>query len=265
MAPETLTVAVLAILALLALFAAVLHYWRRWFRSVAAAQLAAWRRGDYEAQVRAVEPLRGWKTEAHLFFHAGASFELSGLHGAEECLRQCLRMTKAPRARAIRESHLGHVLLEQRRYAEAIACFERSIAGWPQRGGGHRGIAQTLLRQGVQPDEALRQARQAAELDEANTALGTESRDLNTAESLATLAWAEAVNGGDVPKVEHWLEKAYALCPETIVPVRAQIHYHAGRAYSALGKTKASVWEFERAAKLDPHGNYGRLAKSAMA
>ncbi len=263
--PQTLTVAVLAILAVLALLGAVLHYWRRWMRSVQAAQLAAWRRGDYEGQLRAVESIRTWKPEAYLFFHAGASFELSGLHGAEECLRNCLEMTRAPRARAIRESHLGHVLLEQQRYAEAIACFEKSIAYWPQRGGGHRGIAQTLLRQGVQPEEALRQARQAVELDEANMKLGAEARDLNTAESLATLAWAEAVNGGDIAKVEQWLDQAIPLCPDTIVPIRAQIHYHAGRAYSALGKTRESACEFERAAKLDPKGNYGRLAKAAMA
>ena len=186
--PQTLTVAVLAILAVLALLGAVLHYWRRWMRSVAAAQQAAWRRGDYVGQLRAVESIRTWKPEAYLFFHAGASFELGGLHGAEECLRLCLPSTKAPRARAIRESQLGRVLLEQRRFAEAIACFERSIADWPQRGDGHRGIAQTLLRQGAQPDEALRRARQAVELDEAYTKLGAEARFPTRAEFAAFIA-----------------------------------------------------------------------------
>lgn len=241
------------------------RYWRRWFRGVLAAQLAAWRRGDYEGQLREVERLKAWKPEGYLSLRGGGGlFELGRLAEAEACLRQSLPMPKDPRARAVNESELGQVLLEQQRYGEAIAAFERSIAGWPQRGGGHRGIAQTLLRQGVQPAEALRQARQAADLDEANTTLGAENRDLNVSESLATLAWAEAVNAGGPGKVEHWLEKAFPLCPETTVPTRAELHYLAGRAFAALGKTDESAREFEHAATLDPKGNYGRLAKAAM-
>jgi tetratricopeptide (TPR) repeat protein len=241
------------------------RYWRRWGRGVIAAQLAAYRRGDYEGQLREVERLKAWIPEGYLSLRGcGGLFQLGRLEEAEACLRQSLPMPKDPRSRAINESGLGHVLLEQQRYAEAIACFERSIAGWPQRGGGHRGIAQTLLRQGVQPAEALRRARQALEIDEVNSSLGAENRDHNTGESLATLAWAEAVNGGNAAKVEHWLEKAFPLCPETTVPVRAELHYVAGRAYAALGKTEESAREFERAATLDPKGNYGRLAKAAM-
>jgi tetratricopeptide (TPR) repeat protein len=215
--------------------------------------------------MQAAAPLRVWKPRAYLFLRGSALFHVGRLQEAEACLLQSLLMEKNRRLKAVAESQLGHVLLEQRRFAEAIACFERSIADWPQRGDGHRGIAQTLLRQGAQPDEALRRARQAAELDEAYTKLGAEARDLNTAESLATLAWAEAANGANVAKVEQWFEKALALCPEAMVPVRAELEYHAGCAYAALGKTEESAWEFERAAKLDPHGNYGRLAKAALA
>jgi tetratricopeptide (TPR) repeat protein len=173
-------------------------------------------------------------------------------------------MEKKRRLRALCGSQLGYVLLAQQRYAEAIAWFGSSIADWPKRGGGHRGIADTLLRQGVQPAEALRRARQAAELDEVNTAPGAESRDINLSESLAMLAWAEAVNAGAAAEVERLLSRAFTLCPETTVPVRAELHYLAGRAYAALGKSEESAREFERAAKLDPNGNYGRSAKAAM-
>jgi lipoprotein NlpI len=48
------------------------------------------------------------------------------------------------------------------------------------------------------------------------------------------------------------------------VPFRAKVHYHAGRAYSSLGMTEESASQFERAASLDPKGNYGRLGKAAM-
>jgi len=52
--------------------------------------------------------------------------------------------------------------------------------------------------------------------------------------SLATLAWAEAVNSGAAAEVEGLLSKAFALCPESNVPTRARVLYCAGRAYSAL-------------------------------
>jgi tetratricopeptide (TPR) repeat protein len=262
----TVLVIVVAFATLVALLLrALLRYWRRWFRGVVAADMAAYRRGDYEAQLRVVEPLKVWQPEAYFGFRGGALLELGRLQEAEACFRRSLAMRRKPLSRAIGESQLGDVLLEQQRYAEAIACFERAIAEWPQRGGGHREIAQALLRQGAQPAEALRRARTAADIDEGNTTLGAEVRDLNVGAALATLAWAEAVNGGNAAKVEHWLEKAFPLCPETCVPVWAKVHHHAGRAYAALGKTRESACEFERAAKLDPHGNYGRLAKSAMA
>ncbi len=243
---------------------ALLYFWPRWIRGILAAQLAAWRRGDYEAQMRAAAPLRVWKPRAYLFFRGSALFMLGRLQEAEACLRRSLLMEKRRRLKALCESQLGHVLLAQQRYADAIACFERAIADWPQRGSGYRGIAEMLLLQGVQPAEALRRARQAADIDEVNTALGAENRDLNTAESLATLAWAEAVNSRNAAEVERLLSKAFTLCPETTVPIRAELHYLAGRAYAALGKTDESAREFERAAKLDPHGNCGRSAKAAM-
>jgi tetratricopeptide (TPR) repeat protein len=244
---------------------ALLSFWQRWIRGVLAAQLAAWRRGDYEGQMQAAAPLRVWKPRAYLFLRGSGLFHLGRLQEAEACLLQSLLMEKNRRLKAVAESQLGHVLLAQQRYADAIAWFGSSIADWSQRGGGHRGIAETLLLQGVQPAEALRQARQAAELDEVNTALGAESRDISTAESLATLAWAEAVNSGsEAGEVERLLSKAFTLCPETTVPVRAKLHYLAGRAYAALGKTEESAREFERAAKLDPKGTYGRSAKAAM-
>lgn len=260
---RVLAIVVVAVAILWEILLALLRYWRRWFRGVVAADLAAYRRGDYEAQLRAVQPLKVWKPEAYFGFRGGALLELGRLQEAEACFRRSLAMRRNPLSRAIGESQLGNVLREQQRYTEAIACYERAIAEWPKRGGGHREIAQTLLRQGVQPAEALRRARTAADIDEVNTTLGAEVRDLNVGAALATLAWAEAVNGGNAAKVERWLEKAFPLCPETCVPVRAKVHHHAGRAYAALGKTDESVREFERAASLDPKGTYGRLAKAA--
>ena len=80
---------------------------------------------------------------------------------------------------------------------------------------------------------------------------------------MAVLAWAEAVNAGDAAEVERLLAKAFTLCPENAVPVRARVHYHAGRAYASLGKREEGAGQFERAASVDPEGIYGRLGKAA--
>lgn len=261
-------VKVLAIVVVLGALAALVlwelpRFYERPIGGTVAAQQAAYQRGDYEGQLRALEPLKAVKPDAYLYLRGFALLELGRLQEAEACLRQSLAMEKDRSLRAVAESELGHVLLEQRRYPEAIASFESSVADWPQRGGGHRGIAEALLRQGVQPDEALRQAQQATEIDQGNTSFSAEVRDLNVGSSLATLAWAEAVNAGGAAEVEGLLSKAFALCPESNVPTRARVLYCAGRAYSALGKSEESAQEFEAAASLDPKGNYGRLAKAA--
>jgi tetratricopeptide (TPR) repeat protein len=170
------------------------------------------------------------------------------------------------------KDQLGQVLLEQQRYDEAINCFESGIPYWPERGACHRGIAATLLRQEGRAAEGLIWARAAVAIDEAYKMVDpgvydlyiSDARAWDLGRSLATLAWAGAVHSGDIANVERLLARAFTLCPESVVPVRAQVHYYAGRAYSALGKTKEGASEFERAASVDPNGNYGRLGQAAM-
>ncbi len=226
-------------------------------------QLEAYRRGDYQGQLRALEGLRKGNSggPVYLFFRGGALYELGQLDGAEESLRKSLSLERKRRRRALCEDALGGLLLEQGRYAEAIACFEKSISEWPERGSCHRAIAAALLRQGVQAADALRRARSAVEIDDTVRPLTKETHDLNLAEDLAVLAWAVSAYSGDAREVDRLLERAFKLCPETTKPIRAQLHYHAGLAYRALGKTADSAIHFERAASVDPNGNFGRLGR----
>ncbi len=60
------------------------------------------------------------------------------------------------------------------------------------------------------------------------------------------------------------MARAFKLCPENAAPVRAKVHFHAGRAYAALGRREESTGHFERAASVDPKGIYGSLGKVAM-
>jgi tetratricopeptide (TPR) repeat protein len=253
------------------------RYWVRWYRGVVFAAHAAYGRGDYQGQLRQVERLRAWVPSEYLFFRGIALMELGQLKEAEQSIRRSLSMRKEPRRKALREGVLGCVLREQGRFEEAIACFENAARLQPNGPNITREIAHVLLRQGAQPREALRQARKAVEIDDTrkptvlrnvSSALQAEVREEGRAESLATLAWAEAVNSASASKVESLIAKAqqhWPANPENHVSSIALIHHHTGRAYAALGKTERSLEEFKRAAEVDPNGTYGRLAKAAIA
>jgi tetratricopeptide (TPR) repeat protein len=240
------------------------------FRRAIAAQHESYRRGDYQGQLEAAETLKRSAHPTHLYFRGRALLELGRMEEAEACLRQSSIEEYDGHRIALYKDELGQVLVEQQRYDEAIACFESGIPHWPQRGGCHRGIAAALLRQGEKAAESLGKARQAVEIDERYNKVPAGVRDLhlseahawNLGESLATLAWAEAVNSGDSAEVERLLARAFTLCPENAVPVRAKVHYHAGRAYASLGKREKSASQFERAGSVDPKGIYGRLGKA---
>jgi tetratricopeptide (TPR) repeat protein len=225
-------------------------------------QLDAYRRGEYEDQLRIIEGFRvnGSEPAEYLFFRGSTLLELGQLEEAEKCLRRSLAFDQPAIFKALTEDELGLVLLEQERYDDAISAFENALVNAPGRGGPHRGVASALLRQDRQAGDALRRARTAVELDEAARKSAREDLDLNLAESLAIFAWATAIYGGDELRVDELLARAFTLCPPTTRPIRAEIHYHAARAYSALGKLGERETELDRAAEVDPKGNFGRLA-----
>jgi tetratricopeptide (TPR) repeat protein len=241
------------------------------FRGVLQAQLAAYRRGDYEGQLKIIDGFRtnGSEPEHYLFFRGTACYELGRLEEAEHLLRRSLSMAKDPARGTICRDQLGLVLMEQARYDEAAACFRACIEESPKRGGGHRGMAETLLRQGAQDAAALDAARLAVEADRAEKVLGGklggEVHALNLSESLAVLAWAVAKNQADPAEVEGALTEAFALCAETTKPIRARLHFFASQAYSTLGNTAESTRHIQFAAEIDPLGNYGRLGQAAAA
>jgi tetratricopeptide (TPR) repeat protein len=266
----------LALVVLVILYRALLI---RRFRRHVAAQHEAYLRGDYEGQLQTAETCKTWAPAEHHYFRGRALFQLGRMDEAEVCLAHSSNMDYDRHKIALYKDQLGQVLLELQRYDEAIVCFLNGVKCRSQNGNCQRGIAAALLCQGVRAAEALVWANWAKEIDEADRTAAPyvgslqlyEARDWNLGESLATLAWAEVVNARDAAKVddltehlaEHWLIRAFRLCPETAVPVRAKVHYHAGLAYSALRKTEESFSQFERAASLDPNGHYGRLAKAA--
>lgn len=260
---------VIEILAALALLALLYVQWlkRRWLRFAELLHMP-YRRGDYEAALQEAGIIKNVLNE-YSYFRGRALLELGRLEEAEECLKTCSSYD-LDRQAFFKETY-GRVLMEQQRYDEAIAAFQEGITAWRQPGCCHRGIAEVLLRQGRRTDEALAEARLAVELDEAREAAAPNAQDLHPPQvrdwelgrSLSLLAWAVALYSKDAAEVEYLLAKAFTTCSYLTKPVSAQAHYHAGRAYAALGKIEKSASHFEQAANLDPNGNYGRLAASA--
>jgi tetratricopeptide (TPR) repeat protein len=233
------------------------------------AQLAAYRRGDYQAQLKIIEGFRikGSESPYYFFVHGVACFELGRLEEAEQAIRRSASMETNPVLRVLCRDELGRVLMEQGRWDEAEACFRDCIVESPNRGGGHRSMAELLLRRGERNQAALDAARLAVVAYRGEKVplgdLGKENHDLNLSESLAFLAWALAENQADPGEVEGALNEAFALCGESTRPVVAELHFCAGQAYTALGNMADSSRHFQCAIDIDPIGNYGRLSRLA--
>jgi tetratricopeptide (TPR) repeat protein len=228
--------------------------------------LDSYRRGDFQAVLRKSEALKdgSTKTAAYCFFRGKALYQLGRLAEAEASLQEARSLEQDERRVALSTEALGYALLEQQRYADAVACFESCIRIWPDRGCGHRAVAEAMLRQGKAADAVVR-ARRAAAIDRNAQALSDEIHNLNLGEALATLAWAVAADSGDASEVTNLVAEALPLCGNDNKPILGQLHYYAGRAYGALGIAESSADHFEQAIAADPQGNYGRLARAAAA
>jgi tetratricopeptide (TPR) repeat protein len=233
------------------------------------AQVAAYRRGDYHGQLQIIEGfrVRGSQPRDYLFFRGTACFQLGRLEVAELALRRSLSGEKNRKLRTVARDQLGRILMEQGRWDDAADCFRECIAEDPRRGGSHRALAELLLRHGQQPEAALDAASLAVSSDRAAPAsrggLSKLDHDINLSESLAIYAWALARSGASQSEVDPALNEAFQLCGESTKPTLAELHYFAGYAHANLRNIAESRRHFQRAAKVDPLGNYGRLAESA--
>jgi tetratricopeptide (TPR) repeat protein len=185
---------------------------------------------------------------------------LGKLPEAEASLRECIPVQEHEQLKALAQSTLGAVLMDQQRYPDAIAVVEDSIRAWPDRGSSHRSIAEIWLMQNRELTTALEEARHALEIDRAARGLPQEALDSRVGEDLATLAWAEAANGASLAIVEALLSKAEPLCVRQAKAIQAQFHYHAGRAYQlSVGRRVQNTLRELR--KSIHTGNTGALPK----
>lgn len=227
----------------------------------------AYQDGDYERGLRLSEGLRQGKfmTPVYWYFRGKILYQLGEQTEAEECLRKSLALETDPRKQALCQEGLGKVLMEQARYADARTCFEECVRENPERGGGHRGVAEAYLREGVQIADAVSRAQQAVEVDRNREAQTAQIHNINLGEALGTLAWAVAAQSSNAAEVERLLSPAFSLCGDEHKSSLAQVHYHAGEAWLAVGAADRSGRHFRQAATIDPHGVFARLSQTAAA
>ena len=188
-----------------------------------------------------------------------ACYQFGRLEEAELALRRSLSGEKRRKLRTAACNLLGKVLMEQGRWKEAADCFRESIGEAPHSSGGHRALAELLLRQGQQPDAALDAARRAVVNDRASKPVDS----LSLSQSLALYAWALSRSAANRSDIDAALNEAFDRCGESSKPTRSALHYYAAYTHANLHNISESRRHFEIAAQIDPQRNYGRLAASA--
>ncbi len=241
-------------------------------QDVTQAVLEPYRRGDYEAALQAVGVLKD-ASDARLantyFFYRGIMLtNLGRFEEAEQAFRRNLTVAPDEKRRALAYSSFGRLLLEMERYTEASECFDASLRFWPDRGSPHRGLAEACLRQGGDASTAARRARIAVQEERArmnpnDSPQAQSAYNVNLAENLATLAWAVAAESQDRAEVDRMVGEAVPLAAGPASSA-AQVHFHSAQAYLVLGDPVESANHLSEAARIDPHGVFGRAAQAML-
>jgi tetratricopeptide (TPR) repeat protein len=159
-------------------------------------------------------------------------------------------------------SNLGHTLIAQRRYVEALPLVEASLRIAPQHGALYRALANLYLYQQAYPDRALEIVGFALDhtpQPQSNFLLqGFQWTALKGNE-----AQAAALTGRDT-RANAALELAFSQTDPTFVPGIASLHLNAGIVRQIQGDFVGARAHFECALQLDPHGAAGQDAERAL-
>jgi tetratricopeptide (TPR) repeat protein len=229
---------------------------------------AAVKRDDYETALRRLGFLeKVWRSQTETDYapvlilagrHAEAEARLRAALDAPDDSEQ-IHLFGELRQKTL-QAWLGHALLEQARYEEALHTLARAAkksAGMQFPGDFHtyNGLAEVYLRQGIEPGRAL-------ELLEYTLAQKSGASKEYIPFTLANRAWALASMGCHAEAGES-LAEAFKKADRKHKPHLAGLFYRAGQVARLRCDKEAAREHFGRAWRLDPRGNYGRLAARA--
>jgi len=176
------------------------------------AVMAAYRNGDYATVLRKTEGLKNGrdKTGEYRFLRGGRLHPLRRLDESEGILRGAMPLHADSRQKALVHNTLASVLMDQKRFLEAVAFYENAGRAWPDRGSSLCGVAETWLRQGRELQWHCSAHAKPSRL----TGVRPECQkkpSIRLGEDFAALAWATAAHLGDAREVESLLAKAFPL------------------------------------------------------
>ncbi|MBK8023588.1 MAG: hypothetical protein IPK19_19675 [Chloroflexi bacterium] len=149
---------------------------------------------------------------------------------------------------------------------EAIHLHHASLLISPDHGVAYSLLGSTLMLAGADPALALAALVEGERLlvwNPGGRGFQAQLERVNQAEFAATKGWLLAVNGRE-QEVEPLLAEALRLTPETWTVAQASVHVFCGRARLALSDREAARMHFETAARLDPNGQEGMLAREML-
>ncbi len=224
----------------------------------------ATRRGDYDGALKLIRwfyfynpsSMEALRMSGHMLLLAGRYRE------AEVTLRRSLASSQARESYGSALEYLGDALMEQGRYEEASRSYEAALHAFPWLHRPYRGLAEMLLRQEKNPEEALARVEEIVDF----SGLSWHKRKLNGApqdDYWALKAWALARLGRS-SEAALAIENALKATNKDCLPDLAATHYRAGMAMQALGHLTSANQHFRRAVELDPRGRRGTLANMAL-
>lgn len=227
-------------------------------------------RGDYTGALKAIEAAKSKvkSTAEYSYFRATLLKNLDDLQGAETSVQRAISLEANPKQLAVYNSELGQILAAQNRLQDAMQCFQTSSQLDPTRAAGMRDVAEGCLRMGYL-DHAFEWAKRAVDAD--HHALGNtahlaeqELHQNNLSADLATLAWVVAVYAKDAESVQAIAEESVSFAGYKNIALLGQVNYHLGLAYNALGDQPRSSQHWDRAARIDKQGYWGRSAQASL-
>jgi tetratricopeptide (TPR) repeat protein len=222
------------------------------------------RRGDYEGALKIIRWFHFYnpsgsealRLSGHILLLAGRYPE------AEDALRHSFTSSHAAATYGIALEYLGDTLMEERRYDEALRCFEAALHTFTWLRRPYRGMAEMLLRQGKDPQKALQYIESIIDFAGLSQ-LQIKNNGRPQDDYWSLKAWALACIGqsSEVPGA---IESALKATSPECRPDLATTHYRAGMAMQALGNISEAQEHFRRAVEFDPNGRRGTLAKAAL-
>ena len=209
-------------------------------------------RGDYDGALRVLRWMSLGMPDPWFLRAEGLVLSLAG-RPADAARLYRMALAKARGRDCERErlhACLGYALLDLRKYDEAERCFHDAIEAGDTTGNSQDGLAEVRLYQGIEPEQALHYARQAAE----HARRRPDGRIPGA--YYGDQAWALALLGRR-DEANEALQRA--LADSWTLPFgKANSHWRAGMVLLALEQSAEARRHFELGRDADPRGQSGR-------